>query len=169
MKEAIISFGSNLGDLGANLIRARESLEENGYLINRCSGVYLTPALGFESDNDFYNAVVEVVTLKEPEEVLHDLLKIEQELGRIRHTKSYTDRIIDLDLIAYSDVTKFSEHLTLPHPRYHLRLFILIPLRDIRPTWYDKSINMGIEEMISLLGEQETPQPISLDICAKSR
>lgn len=165
MREAIISFGSNLGDLVANLIRARKHLEAKGYTINKCSDVYLTPAIGFESENDFYNAIVEVSTLKEPEEVLHDLLQIEQELGRTRHLESYTDRIIDLDLISFSDITKSSELLTLPHPRYHQRLFVLIPLKEIYSDWYDKSINMGLEEMILALSDQVQPERMNINIC----
>ncbi len=169
MKEAIISFGSNLGNLEANLVRARECLEERGYAIARCSGVYSTPAIGFESENDFYNAVVEVITSKAPEEVLNDLMQIEQELGRTRHSKSYTDRIIDLDLIAYSGITKSSQLLTLPHPRYHQRLFVLIPLKDIHPNWFDKSINLGIIEMITSVTNQVHPKRMDIDICSKSR
>jgi 2-amino-4-hydroxy-6-hydroxymethyldihydropteridine diphosphokinase len=169
MKAAIISFGSNLGDLGRNLARARECLEERAYTIRKCSHVYLTPALGFDSENDFYNAIVEVLTNKGPEDVLHDLLQIEQELGRIRYSKSYKDRIIDLDLISFSGFAKKSDLLTLPHPRYHERLFVLIPLKDIHPDWFDVTLNLGIDDMISAIDNQALPRLVEVDFCAKSR
>jgi 2-amino-4-hydroxy-6-hydroxymethyldihydropteridine diphosphokinase len=168
MKEAIISLGSNLGDLEGNLNSAVQMLLKSGYEIVACSCVYETEAIGFASENKFYNAIVAVNTIKEAEEVLHDLLQIEKLLGRTRVTKGYIDRIIDLDLIDYSKVCKSDEVLTLPHPRYRERLFVLVPLRDVQPDWVDLSTGVGIDEMINALSNQVFPLKSCFHICVKN-
>lgn len=168
MMEAIISLGSNLGDLEGNLKAAVEALIVLGYELVRCSSVYETEAVGYASENRFYNAVILVRTAKGAKQVLQDLLDTERSLGRIRSIKGYNDRIIDLDLIDYSKLAISDEVLTLPHPRYHERLFVLVPLREICPDWENLSTGATIDEMIKGLKNQDFRLKKNLDICSKS-
>jgi 2-amino-4-hydroxy-6-hydroxymethyldihydropteridine diphosphokinase len=168
MKEAIISLGSNLGDVAMNLREAVQCLSIEGYEIVKCSSVYETEAVGFVSECMFLNAIVLVRTKKTAEEVLEDLLYIERSLGRTRLAKGYSDRIIDLDLIDYAKVTKMDEVLTLPHPRYHQRLFVLVPLKEVCPDWINLSTGLHIDGMIEALNNQVFPLKKSTCIYSKS-
>ena len=87
------------------------------------------------------------------EEVLELLLKIEQDLGRIRQNRSgYSDRPIDIDILFYGETQITSEKLTLPHPQMHKRNFVLFPLCDIAPQLKHPTFNKDLEEL-----KQETP------------
>jgi 2-amino-4-hydroxy-6-hydroxymethyldihydropteridine diphosphokinase len=102
------------------------------------SSMYETRADGFESDNLFMNAVITVRSALEPHEVLSRTHQIELDLGCSTHRNadgSYCDRSLDIDLIACDDMVCHDDTLTLPHPRMHLRRFVLDPLCEIAPRW----------------------------------
>jgi 2-amino-4-hydroxy-6-hydroxymethyldihydropteridine diphosphokinase len=88
--------------------------------------------VGFAGQPDFVNAVAEVATGLEPEALLAALLTIEQDFGRRRGEKN-GPRTLDLDLLLYGDRQMERPGLTLPHPRMHLRAFVLLPLAEIAP------------------------------------
>ncbi len=131
-----IGFGSNLGNREDNIGKAIAILEEVGFVKLSVSSYIETQAEGFESKNLFSNCVGLFETTFGPREVLAELLKTEQNLGRSRSdSKGYADRTIDLDLLFYGDLIYDDSELTLPHPRLHERAFVLIPLVEISPTW----------------------------------
>lgn len=109
-------------------------VEQESITIERCSSLYETPPWGFES-MPFYNAIVVIKTSLSPFELLEELLKIERQLGRIRSSefKGYKARTLDLDLLLYNEEILKSPKLTLPHPRLHLRNFVLDPLVEVAP------------------------------------
>ena len=134
-----IALGSNLGDRAKNLRQARDRL----FALHRgegeplCSGVYETDPVDCPPDSEsFLNAVIEVETDLEPEPLLAECLAIETALGRPDELDRPPNapRTIDLDLLYAGDrVISKPGHLELPHPRAHLRMFVLRPLADIRP------------------------------------
>lgn len=129
--QTYISLGSNVGDKFLNLQTAVDAVFENIGSIHKISPVYQTASWGFEAD-DFLNAVILVDTTLSPEQLLKALLKIETQLGRTRGTGTgYESRSIDLDVLYYNSQIIDSGQLQLPHPRLHLRRFILQPLCDI--------------------------------------
>ena len=123
--------------IGSNVDRARNVLAGIGALREAfgplaLSAVYESAAVGFASDN-FYNLVAGFDTQAVPEAVAATLRDIEQRHGRERGGPRYAPRTLDIDLIAYDDVTLDTPELTLPHPRLFERAFVLAPLAEIVP------------------------------------
>ena len=129
-----LSLGSNLGDRFAHLQLAIGLIRYRVGKITAISSLYETPAWGFES-TPFYNLCLAVETSLSAEEVLKATLEIETYLGRERlpEKENYQARTIDIDLLFYADLEMNTPALELPHPRLHLRNFILIPLVEIAP------------------------------------
>ncbi len=128
-----LSLGSNLGKREENLQTAIHNIaDEIGALLS-ISSLYKTPALGFEGE-PFLNACIKVSTYLEPETLLERLLVIERSMGRKRNEDgSYTNRIIDLDILLFDDEIIFSKHLVIPHPKMLERNFVMVPLAEIAP------------------------------------
>jgi 2-amino-4-hydroxy-6-hydroxymethyldihydropteridine diphosphokinase len=104
-----------------------------GVLLARSSD-YATPPWGDEQQARFINACVEIETGLDPHALLFTLHKIEKKFGRDRTKETrWGPRTLDLDLIAYDDVSIQKPELTLPHPRLFERAFVLVPLAEIVP------------------------------------
>lgn len=151
MSRAYVALGSNLGDREENLRNALKHLQENGVEVVKCSTFIETEPYGVTDQPGFVNAVCRVETELAPLELLRLLLRIEQEMGRVR-LRRWGERNIDLDLLLYEDAVLESEELTLPHPDMHNRDFVLIPLTEIagdvvHPV-LNKSINRLKEELL---------------------
>lgn len=130
---AYIALGANLGDPLATLNEALAALDAViGVRVAARSSLYRTAPVGFDEQPDFINAVAAVATTLAPEDLLATLLGIENDFGRIRREKD-GPRSLDLDLLLYGDRVMASPTLTLPHPRLHLRAFVLVPLAEIAP------------------------------------
>ncbi len=128
-----LSLGSNLGDRFSNLQEAINRLFEEVGSILKISGVYETPALGFEGE-PFLNCAILLQTELQPLACLEAILKIEQKMGRNRcASKLYTSRPIDIDIVFIDDLVLSAEELTVPHPRMADRKFVLQPLIDLDP------------------------------------
>lgn len=133
---AIISLGSNLGDRRGHLRQAVRRMGRQMRVV-RVSSLYETSALETPPGSPpFLNAVALVLTSSAPEELLLQLQRIESDLGR-RRTIRNASRTLDLDLILYGSRIVRSPDLTVPHPRYRERNFVLAPLRELRLTWID--------------------------------
>jgi len=131
---AWIGLGGNREDSCALLTRALARLRDTPQIdLRRQSGIYRSPPWGVADQPDFVNAVAELETALSPLELLRLLLELERELGRERNGLRWGPRCIDLDLLTYERVTMHSEELVLPHPRMHLRAFVLVPLLELEP------------------------------------
>ena len=130
-----IALGSNLGDRLANLRAARDAIvnlaaSESSVV----SPVYETEPIGCEPGaQDFLNAVLEIEYDGDPTELLEKLIEVEESLGRDRTHVRNVSRKIDIDLLYADGLVINNERLQLPHPRLHLRKFVLQPLAYIRP------------------------------------
>lgn len=129
-------MGSNLGDRTANLNKALALIEERVGPIEKVSNFYTTKPEGFESENEFINAAVCVHTSLSALELLHVTQQIEKDLGReCKSIKGrHFDRPIDIDILYYNLEQINLPDLIVPHPRMHVRQFVLQPLCDIAPT-----------------------------------
>ncbi len=131
-----VALGSNLGDRMANLHAARKAIAELSDVGSSviASPVYETEPVDCEPGaGEFLNAVIEFEYEGEPLVLLEKLIRIEESLGRKRDRGRNISRRIDIDLLYCGDLTFEDERLQLPHPRLHLRKFVLRPLADIRP------------------------------------
>jgi 2-amino-4-hydroxy-6-hydroxymethyldihydropteridine diphosphokinase len=134
-----LSLGSNIEPRADYLDKARIAISQNIGAIIRGSNIYQTAPWHCQNpQEDYLNQVLCVRTLLNPPEILAQCLAIEKILGRDRSSDSdsndranhYQPRTIDIDLLA-ADVVLNSEALTLPHPRLHLRRFVLVPMAEI--------------------------------------
>lgn len=135
MPTAYLGLGSNLGDSASLLRQATALLDHlpNTELVARAS-VYQTKPVNMAPDTpDFLNTVVSIETTLSPEQLLRECLNIERMLGRERG-QGYVSRTIDIDLLLYDDLILNTPTLTLPHPHFHERAFVLVPLLEIAPT-----------------------------------
>lgn len=129
-----LGLGSNLGDKKQNLETALRLLSAKGVEIVRVSTIIETPPWGLSEQDNFLNLVAEVAFDGSPQALLSLILGIEKEMGRVRTTK-WGPRIIDIDMIDFHRIRIHSELLTLPHPFYADRDFVMIPLRELEPQW----------------------------------
>ena len=128
-----LGLGTNLGDREANLRTAAELIGQRVGRVKALSSFYVTAPWGFASDNDFLNAVACVETDIPPMELLGITQGIERDMGRKEKSAGhvYHDRIIDIDILLYGDLTIDSPALTIPHPLMWERDFVMRPLREI--------------------------------------
>ena len=133
MPLAFIALGANLADPEHQVRAALESLSRlpNCRLL-RASSLYRTAPVGVAGQPDFINAVALMETTLAPQALLATLFTIETEFGRRRDYRN-APRTLDLDLLLYDDLVLDSAELQLPHPRMHLRAFVLAPLLEIAP------------------------------------
>lgn len=135
---AYIGLGSNLQEPVTQVNHAIAALDQLPKTnVVKASSLYLTEPLGYDAEQlkaipDFINAVTEVSTDLSPLELLQAILNIENEAGRERPFAN-APRVLDCDLLLYDDVVMHTKELTLPHPRMHLRSFVLLPLAEIAP------------------------------------
>ena len=125
-------LGSNQGDRLTNLKEARQLLNERIGGLVRSSSLYLTAAWGDIEQPNFYNQVVEMKTELFPAKLLEHILEIELLMGRTRSEK-WGPRLIDIDILYYSDLKLDSQTLVIPHPQIQNRRFALEPLAEIAP------------------------------------
>lgn len=126
-----LSLGSNLGDRMDNLNFAFNAIKDFGVIKSK-SSIYECQAIGFESSDLFYNCCICIETNLKPIELLHQLNTIEKNAGRIRlNDGNYHSRNLDIDIIFFQDQVIQTDILSIPHPRYHKRKFVLIPLNEI--------------------------------------
>ena len=135
MADVLIALGGNVGDVRATFKRAIANIcgMAQATLVARSSD-YATPPWGEENQARFVNACIEIETGLDPHALLFTLHKIETRFGRDRARETrWGPRTLDLDLIAYDDVSIQKPELTLPHPRLFERAFVLVPLAEIVP------------------------------------
>ena len=154
--QAFIALGSNLGDREENIRLATDALRNTDRVnVRQLSSLLENPAVGGPTDSPpFLNAVAEIRTTLPAHEVLDHLLDIERKIGRIR-TEKWAPRLIDLDLILYSDQIINRPHLIVPHPLLHERDFVLRPLAEIAPQAVHPKLQMTARELLDRLAGME--------------
>ena len=135
MPVVYLGLGSNLGDKRKNIEKAVTLINERAGEILALSGFYETKPWGYDSSETYINAAVKIDTYLQPEELLLVTQNIEQEVGRREKTVDgkYRDRVIDIDILLYDDLTLQTKKLTIPHPLMYQRDFVLKPLSEIAP------------------------------------
>lgn len=156
---AHVNVGSNLGDRMALIGRAVAMLREEFGDVTVSRPVESEP-WGFESEHPFVNVGVNLRTDLAPAELLQRLLSIQQAIDAAPHRGAdggYADRAIDLDLIAVEQLTSDADPV-LPHPRMHLRPFVLAPMAEIWPEWRHPLLSLTPEQILArLYNKADTP------------
>ncbi len=149
MARVFIGLGSNLGDGPAILSAAWQTIgAENQITTVAISHPYISSPVGMNSQHWFTNCAGELRTDLPADELLQLLLGIEALFGRTRDegAAGYQDRVLDLDILYYGNISSHEPELVLPHPRIAERLFVLSPLAEIAPDWQGGGIKT-IKEM----------------------
>lgn len=133
MHTVYLALGSNLGDKEANISRATDMIGESVGHVSACSSMLVTEPWGFSSEHNFVNAAVRVETLLTPHGVLEATQAVERAMGRtLKSTDGqYHDRIIDIDILLFDDLTVDESGLRIPHPLMFKRDFVMRPLREV--------------------------------------
>jgi len=126
-------LGSNIGNRKRNMREAVEYMESMVGTVTRQSALYETEPWGFESPNLFINMCVCVETPLAPRQLLEATQEIEKRMGRVGKSVNheYQDRIIDIDILLYDDMTVDEPDLKIPHPLMKERDFVMTPLNEI--------------------------------------
>jgi 2-amino-4-hydroxy-6-hydroxymethyldihydropteridine diphosphokinase len=135
MVEAFLGLGGNVGDTRGTLDAAIGLLcSASGMRLLARSSAYRTAPWGVEDQPAFINVCIAVETSLTPHQVLARAQAVENALGRDRDKeRRWGPRPIDVDVLAYDDLSLQTPELTLPHPRLFERAFVLVPLAEIAP------------------------------------
>lgn len=162
---ALLGLGANIGEPEAQLAAAVRGLARR-VTVEALSSVYLTEPVGGPEQPPYLNLVAKIGTDLAPGELLSLTRDIEDRLGRARRLPN-EPRTIDIDILAFDDLVRSDERLTIPHPRMHTRGFVLYPLDEIAPEWRHPLLGLTAREMmIDAAGELERVErlgPLALD------
>ena len=148
MKEVILSLGSNLGQRWLNVQHAIAYLQSVSSLrVTQSSSVYESAPMYVTNQPWYLNMVVAVQTQLSAYEMLSTCKSIEERLGRVGGRR-YGPRTIDLDILTCGDEVLDTPLLTIPHKRLTERLFVLLPLQEIYPTWSHPITQQTIDELL---------------------
>lgn len=128
--------------------------EEVKIKLTKVSSIYETEPVGFLDQADFLNLVLEVETELTAEELLDVCQEIERTLGRERRIKD-GPRTIDLDILFYENKTIHTNRLTIPHPRMHLRAFVLVPFQEIAGNVYIEQFEKTVNQLLQSLSRED--------------
>jgi len=146
-----LSLGSNVGEREKNLRSAILALGDAGVRVTKVSAFYETEPVDLREQSWFLNCVVEGVTEVPALELLRELRQIESRMGS-KKLVAKGPRLIDMDVLLYGQETMGTPELQVPHPRMHLRRFVLVPLAEIAP----EAVHQGLKKTVKQLLEETT-------------
>ncbi len=144
-----LELGGNKGDRLSLIKQAKKLLAQNSCKIIAQSSVYETPPWGFSATQNFYNQVIKIETAYSAIELIYELQKIEKILGRVRGPERYESRSMDIDILFFNCDIINKNDLTIPHPRLHLRKFVLVPMNEIAPGFIHPKLKLSIKQLLS--------------------
>ena len=162
MRKIYLSIGSNKGNRYSFIKEAIELIQKDIGLVTLKSKIYETKSWGFRSD-DFLNICLMIKSELIPAELLKKTQNVEEIIGRKRNSSEISAREIDIDILFYSDEIVDQKDLIIPHPRLHLRNFVLYPLNDIASDFIHPILKKPINELLEECEDNDTPVESSLN------
>lgn len=156
---AYVGVGANLGDPAAQVRAALVALEKLGRV--QPSSLYRSEPIGDPTQPWYVNAVCRLWTPLPPEPLLDELQRIEQAAGRPRRRRSGASRVLDLDILLYDELFLATPRLRIPHPRMHLRRFVLEPLVEIAADVLHPGEGRSARELLRSLDEPSRVERLS--------
>ncbi len=155
MNEAYLCLGGNLGNCFITFKEACRHIEQKAGKIKLYSSIYQSQAWGMNDAPDFYNQVIKLETKLKPQELILVLLDIEKQMGRERleQNNTYQNRIIDIDVLFYNNEIIEKQTLQIPHPRLHLRRFVLEPLNEIASNYIHPLLKKSITQLLAICAD----------------
>ena len=159
MNTAFLLIGGNLGNRFQHLAKARSLVHQRCGNIIKTSSMYETAAWGEVKQAAFLNQILKIQTLLPATGLLNCILAAEQKMGRVRRQKS-GPRTIDIDLLFFNNDIITAPGLEVPHPRLHLRRFVLEPMNEIAPDLVHPVFNKTINELIAVCEDELAVQKL---------
>lgn len=159
MNTALLLIGGNLGDRAANLGKAVQEINAAAGTVTKTSALYQTAPWGVVDQPDYLNQALELRTEMDALTLMHTLLEAERRIGRLRQGK-WGSRVIDIDMIFFNDEVSSLPELRLPHPRMHLRRFVLAPLAEIAPDYIHPVLHQTVSELLAICPDHLPVHPI---------
>ena len=153
VKSIYLGIGSNLGNRKLNIEKAKFELIKNNIKISKSSNYYESLSWPDPKKPKFLNIVLEISTFIDPLNLLKICKIIEKKLGRKKSFKN-SPRECDIDILDYNN-RQIKEHIILPHPRMHIRNFVLLPLFEINKVWRHPLKKQDIKTLISILPNKD--------------
>ena len=152
-----LNIGSNLnskfGTKFDNITIATKLLIESGIEINKISNFYETPSYPNQNFPKFLNIGILLNYNKDYYDLLEKINLIEKKIGRLK-TKKNDPRVVDIDIIDFKGIVENSNNLILPHPKTHLRNFVLYPILEIDPKWSHPIFRKNAQFLINKLSQK---------------
>ena len=158
--QVYLALGSNLGDRLAQLRAAVRELSSSAITPTRISSIYETEPVDYLDQPWFLNCVVEAETALAPAALLDALSAIEIKMGRER-TIAKGPRSIDLDMLLYDSETIATPRLQVPHPRLHLRRFVLVPLAELAPNLTHPAWSGTVSQLLATVQDRSEVRRIA--------
>jgi len=149
MNKTYLSLGSNRGDRTANLSKAVDLLSEWTGNIIIVSSLYETSPWKMVDKTDFLNQVLLMETTLPASELIDNIILIESMMGRLRTSKKYEPRIIDIDILLFNMEIINTRELSVPHPLIRERRFVLEPMAEIAPEFIHPVLKKSITQLLN--------------------
>ena len=159
MASYFLALGSNLGNRDANFRTALQKLAARNVAVKRSASVYSTEPKEIRDQPSFLNTVIEVETSLSPEDLMRTCLDVEADCGRQR-VQPNGPRTLDLDIILSGDRVVQTDLVTIPHPRYDVRRFVVEPLAELAPDFVDPVRGEPMRQILSRLEDEAEVQRV---------
>ena len=159
MSKVYFSIGSNKGNRSQLINEAIDKIDISIGRVELKSSIYETQSWGFKSNN-VYNVCLLIESSLSVESIFNKILKIEKDMGRLKSGNKYSDRCIDIDILFVEDIIVNNKNLIIPHPRLHLRKFVLTPMLDIAPDLIHPILNKSIKQLELECDDNDQPKKI---------
>ena len=147
MRTAFLLIGGNLGNRKENLSKAVSLINEQCGSLTSSSSIYETEAWGKTDQPAFLNQALEISTSLNARQLMRIVLKIEEEMGRVRKEK-LGPRIIDIDILLFENEIHDLRFLKIPHPEMQNRRFVLVPLAEIDPVLQHPVLKKSVAQLL---------------------
>jgi len=162
--KVFIGIGSNLGNSLKNCLKGIDYISKNPCITQVVpSSLYITSPVSDIKQNNFINCAISIEWGGSPFELLNYLQSIEHEMGRIRREKN-GPRIIDLDILLFSNLVINTPDLVVPHPELHKRRFAIMPCLEIDPHIIHPISKRPLVDFLNEIDEKQTCKKLPLDI-----
>ena len=162
MHQVFLGIGGNIGNKQLNFEKIHILAGKELGRIVGMSSIYESPPWGFLAEEDFWNQVLHIETQLEPAELIEKINELEQLFGRKRDAEFYTSREMDIDVLYFDDLVVITEKLVIPHPRIAQRMFVLVPLAEIAPSFVHPVLNLTNRQLLEQCSDDSSIKRIEL-------